>query len=198
MIAGEGGGPPRGTGLVLVGYRGTGKSTVGRIAADRTGAPFADADAELERDLGRSIRAIFEAEGEPAFREHEAATLRRLAATPGLGGGILATGGGAVLRDDNCRALRAFGLVVWLTADAETLARRLAHSRQGLADRPALTAAGTLDEVAEVLDRRLPRYRAASDVEVASAGRSVAEVAEAVIRHWDRHRFPARRGQGVG
>ena len=189
---------PRGTGLVLVGYRGTGKSTVGRIAADRTGAPFADADVELERSLGRSIRSIFEAEGEPAFREHEAGTLARLAATPGLGGGILATGGGAILRADNRRSLRAFGLVVWLTADAETLARRLAHSRQGLADRPALTAAGTLDEVAAVLERRFPLYQAASDVEVASAGRSVAEVTEAVIRHWDRHRFPARRGQGVG
>ena len=183
-----GAGPhPDAPGLVLIGYRGTGKSTIGRIIAARTHAPFADADTELERTLGRSIRAIFEKEGEAAFRAHEVAVLRGLTTDPELAGGILATGGGAILAEENRQALRNFGLVAWLTADPGTLARRLASSRQAGTDRPALTAAGTLHEVATVLSGRLPLYRATADVEVVSAGRSVHEVADEVVNLWEEH-----------
>ena len=188
--------PARGPGLVLVGYRGTGKSTIGRIVAERARCPFADADAEFERAVGRSIRAVFEEEGEPSFRLREAALVESLVDLPELAGGVLATGGGAVLAESNRRALRRFGLVVWLTADAETLARRLANSRNPLADRPALTAAGTIDEVAAVLEARLPAYRAAADVEVASAGRSVGEVVESVLELWHARPASARRFGG--
>ena len=171
-------------GLVLIGYRGTGKSTVGRIVAERSRRPFADADIELERSSGRSIRSIFERDGEPAFRALETEVLLRLAASSRLAGGVLATGGGAVLREANRRAIRQFGLVVWLTADAETLARRLSGSRHAGVDRPALTAAGTSAEVADVLEARTPIYRQVADFEVVSAGRSVFEVAESVLEVW--------------
>jgi len=176
-----------GTGLVLIGYRGTGKSTVGRIVAERTQAPFADADTVLEHAAGQSIRSIFEAEGEDGFRRREAAILLHLtAASPELTGGILSTGGGAILQETNRRAFRQFGLVVWLTADHDTLARRLARSQHASADRPPLTAEGTLEEVATVLAARTPIYREAADVEVVSAGRSVHEVADSVIEAWYR------------
>ena len=188
--------PSRGPGLVLVGYRGTGKSTIGRIVAERARSPFADADTEFERAHGRPIRAVFAEEGEAGFRLREAAPLESLVDLPELTGGVLATGGGAVLAESNRRALRRFGLVVWLTADAETLARRLANSRNPLADRPALTAAGTLDEVAAVLEARLPAYRASADVEVASAGRSVGEVVESVLELWQARANPAGRAGG--
>lgn len=188
--------PTRGPGLVLVGYRGTGKSTIGRVVAERAGCPFADADAEFERAVGRPIRVVFAEEGEGGFRLREAALLESLVDAPELAGGVLATGGGAVLAESNRRALRRFGLVVWLTADAETLARRLANSRNPLADRPALTAAGTVGEVAAVLEARLPVYRAAADVEVASAGRSVGEVVESVLGIWHARPGPAGRGGG--
>ncbi len=176
----------RGSGLVLIGYRGTGKSTVGRIVAERTRRPFADADAELERREGRTIRALFEAEGEAGFRLVETQVLADLAASPELAGGVFSPGGGAILLEANRDTLRAFGLVVWLTADPDTLARRLSRSPHALADRPALTAAGTLHEVATVLAARTPLYRATADVEVVSAGRSVHDVADSVIEAWNR------------
>ncbi len=172
------------TGLVLVGYRGTGKSTVGRIVAERTRCAFADADVELERASGRSIRSIFEVDGEAAFRAMEAEVLLDLTGSSRLAGGVLATGGGAVLLEANRRALRRFGLVVWLTADPDTLARRLSGSRNPVADRPPLTAAGTLEEVADVLAVRTPIYREVADIEVVSGGRSVFEVADSVAEAW--------------
>ena len=176
----------KGSGLVLIGYRGTGKSTIGRIVAERTQCPFADADVELERALGQSVRSVFETQGEVEFRRHETTILHQLTALPGLRGGVLATGGGAILAETNRAAIARFGLVVWLTAEPDLLARRLASSRQALADRPALTAAGTLEEVATVLLDRTPLYRAVADIEVVSGGRAVHEVADSVIEAWNR------------
>ena len=179
----------RGRGISLVGYRGTGKSTVGRIVADRLGRPFADADREVEALAGRSIRSIFEEDGEAAFRHWEARALDGLASR--LVGGVLATGGGAVLAESNRRSLRDFGLVIWLTADADTLARRLMASRRGVDDRPGLTPAGTLAEIAGVLESRTPLYREVADLVVETAGRSTESVADAVLEGWSRLLGPA-------
>ena len=125
-------GPP--AGLALIGARGSGKSTVGRLVADRLGWAFEDADEALERAAGRSIAAIFADDGEPTFRDLEERTIAALTGRSRL---VLATGGGAVLRESNRRALRRFGLVVWLDADPETLAGRLRADAGGptLADR---------------------------------------------------------------
>lgn len=167
--------PPAPGGLALVGYRGTGKSTIGRRVARAVGWQFADADLVVEARAGTSIPEIFAHQGEPAFRDLEAHVLAELT---GLRRLVLATGGGAVLREENRRRLRAFGLVVWLTAEPATLAERLRHS---YARRPALTAAGTLDEIADVLAARSPLYREVSDVAIATDGLSSAAVAEAVV-----------------
>lgn len=172
-------------GIVLVGYRGTGKTTVGRIVADRLGRAFADADREVEARAGRPIRSIFDRDGEPAFREWEARVLADLAVR--LAGGVVATGGGAILLEANRRTLRGFGFVAWLTADADTLARRLGSSRRGVDDRPALTAAGTLAEIAGVLEARTPLYREVAHAEVSTAGRDAEQVADAVLEAWARH-----------
>ena len=115
--------PARGAGLALIGYRGTGKSTVGRILADRLDRPFLDADLEIEARAGRSIASIFAEWGEPAFRDWEERTLVELTAT--YPDAILATGGGAVLRASNRELLARFGFVVWLRAEPAELARRL-------------------------------------------------------------------------
>jgi shikimate kinase len=169
-------GSPRG--VALVGYRGTGKSTVGRLVADRLGRAFVDADDALREHAGLSIPAIFERFGEPRFRDLEEEVLAALTARPG---GVLATGGGAVLRESNRQRLRDFGLVVWLSAPAEVLAGRLTADPD-LAVRPALTPAGTLGEIDEVLTTREPLYRAAAHAEVSTHGRTPEEVAEAVLR----------------
>ncbi|QDV33893.1 shikimate kinase [Tautonia plasticadhaerens] len=168
-------GSARGLGVALVGYRGTGKSTVGRIVADRLGWAFEDADEVLERRVGRPIASIFSERGEPAFRDLEAGTLRELTARSRL---VIATGGGVVLREENREVLRAFGFVAWLSARPGTIVDRL---RADPAGRPALTAAGLLGEVAEVLGRREALYRELAGAEVDTEGRSPGQVAEAVL-----------------
>lgn len=176
---------PRDLGIALVGYRGTGKSTVGRIVADRLNRAFADADREVEALAGRSIRSIFVEDGEPTFRVLESKVLADL--TRSLPGGVLATGGGAILHPDNREVLRGFGFVAWLRADAETLTRRLQVSRRAVEERPALTASGTLAEIAKVLEIRTPLYREAAHASIETAGRSAEQVADAVLEAWSRH-----------
>jgi shikimate kinase len=165
-------------GLVLVGYRGTGKSTVGGLLAPRLGLPFVDADATLEARFGRTIAAIFAERGEQVFRDWEEQVLADLTAA---GPSILASGGGAVVRESNRQAMRRFGDVVWLSAEPPVLLARLGSDPEGVAGRPALTASGTLAEIADVLAARVPLYRAVADAVVATDGRTPAEVAEAVL-----------------
>jgi shikimate kinase len=163
------------TGLSLVGYRGTGKTTVGRLVAARLALPFVDADHELERRAGRSIASIFAEQGEPSFRDLEQAVLEDLSTRSGL---VLATGGGAILREPNRAALKRLGPVVWLTAPVEILARRLQGDR---ASRPPLTAAGTLAEIAAVLEVRTPLYREVADLVIDTKGRSPRRVADLIL-----------------
>ena len=140
----------RGPGLALVGYRGTGKTTVGKILADRLDLRFLDADLEIEARAGRSIVSIFAESGEPVFRDWEEHTLRELVEHHPEA--VLASGGGAVLRPANCRLLLDFGFVVWLRADPAELARRLEADLQAGTERPALTAPARLP--------RSPRFSA--------------------------------------
>src|SRR4051794_20040028 len=104
--------------IVLVGYRGTGKTTVGRLLAASLGWEFADADDLIESAAGKSIAEIFAAEGDPGFRDREAAALRELCRRDRL---VVATGGGAILRPANRELLRGAGFVAWLTAEPETV-----------------------------------------------------------------------------
>ena len=167
--------------LVLVGYRGTGKSTVGRILAERLGLAFADADVELEALVGRPIPAIFAEQGEAAFRDWEERVLSDLCARPGT---VVATGGGVVLRERNRILIKSFGFVAWLTADPEVLAGRLLADPGGLANRPSLTAVGTLGEIARVLEERTPLYRMVADAIVDTNQKTPAQTAEAVLDLW--------------
>ncbi len=168
-----------GRGIVLIGYRGTGKSTVGRILAERLGRAFVDSDREIEARSGRSIRALFAESGEPSFRDREEQTLAEL--TDGFPGAVLATGGGAILRESNRRRLRDFGFVAWLTADPVELSRRLEADPTSLAGRPALTSAGTLAEIEQVLASRSPLYAEAADVVIPTGGQTPEQAALAVI-----------------
>ncbi len=158
--------------VVLTGYRGTGKTTVGRLVADRLGLPFVDTDALVEARAGRSIPAIFAAEGEEGFRDLEREVCAGLAAAEG----VIATGGGAVLDPENVEALRRGARVFLLEGPPEELARRCAPG-----DRPALTALPPLDEVRTVLAARADAYRAAADHCVWTGCRTPGEVAGLVL-----------------
>jgi shikimate kinase len=163
--------------LTLVGYRASGKSTVGRLAAARLGWPFIDADTAVEEALGQPIRTFFAEHGEAAFREAEATALARILDEPGCL--VLATGGGAVLREGNRVLLRERGgLVVYLHAPAEVLQARLRHSAGG---RPSLTGAPVADEVPALLAAREPLYRAVATV-VIDATRPTTTVADELCR----------------
>jgi shikimate kinase len=176
--------PQNRQGLSLVGTRGTGKSTVGRILAERLVRPFLDADVELEEKLGRSIASIFAEDGEAAFRNWEEHLLSELTSAHKGKGAILATGGGAVLRETNRTALRSFGLVVWLWADPAVVVARLRADRRGLQERPALTPAGTLAEVSSVLETRTPLYREVAHAVVDTSQRAPENVVEAILELW--------------
>jgi shikimate kinase len=177
-------GGPRGPGLTLIGYRGAGKSTVGRIVAERSNRMFLDTDREIEARAGRSIRAIFAEWGEGDFRDREEQTLAHL--TAAFPGAIVAAGGGAVLRKANRRRIRDFGFVVWLTAHPAELARRLVCDPGSPAERPPLTAAGTVAEIAQVLAVRAPIYQALADTAIETGEKSPDETALTIIDHWAR------------
>jgi shikimate kinase len=178
----EGNGPPVSVSpwlLFLIGLRGSGKTTVARLLGEKLGWPWVDADDVLERRRGRSIRAIFAAEGEAGFRDREAEVLAELC---GLDRHVVATGGGVVLREANRQRLRS-GWVVWLSADVDTLWQRLQGDGSTVERRPALTVGGR-EEVVEVLRVREPLYRACADFIVPTAGRSPADVADEILAAW--------------
>ena len=164
--------------LFLIGYRGTGKTTIARLLADKLGWSWLDADAVLEERYGRTIRQIFADEGETVFRDQESAILTELSAKQDC---IIATGGGVVLRPENRERLKR-GSVVWLRAPAEVLWQRMQLDATTMERRPDL-AQGGLAEVAELLRVRTPNYEACQDFTVDTAERTPEQVAS-VIAAW--------------
>lgn len=163
--------------IALVGYRGTGKTTVARLLASRLRWDAHDSDDEIERAAGKSITEIFADEGEPAFRELEVTTIARLCQ---LDRSILSVGGGSVLRDENRAALRANGRVVWLQANPQTLLARIEQDATTSARRPNLTTRGGLDEIVHLLAVREPLYRETAHLAVDTEGKEPAQVAEEI------------------
>jgi shikimate kinase len=163
--------------LFLIGPRGSGKSTVAQLLARELGWNWLDADEELERRFGRSIRTIFETEGETGFRDKEAAVLADLCRLPRH---IIATGGGIVLREGNRALLRSSGRVVWLTADVETLWQRVQADSATTERRPPLTVGGRA-EMEEILQIREPLYRQCADFTVDTAGHTPAEIVAEIL-----------------
>lgn len=164
--------------ITLVGYRGTGKSSVARELAGRLGLTAVDADAEIERRAGRNIREIFAEQGEPAFRALERTVMAELLSQDGL---VIAAGGGAVLNQETRRDMRVAGPVVWLQAAPQTIAARLAGDPATRDRRPALTAADPLSEIASLLAAREPLYRDVATIAVATDDRLPALIIDDIL-----------------
>tara|TARA_R110002072_G_scaffold302710_2_gene487823 strand:- start:451158 stop:451772 length:615 start_codon:yes stop_codon:yes gene_type:complete len=141
--------------LTLIGYRATGKSTLAKPLAERLGWSWVDADVELERRAGRTIRQIFDTDGESEFRRLERETLVDLLSQERL---VIAAGGGAVLNPDTRQDFRNAGPVVWLKASVDTIERRLYGDETTAERRPNLTSAGGRDEIERLLSQREPIY----------------------------------------
>jgi shikimate kinase len=138
--------------VVLVGMMGAGKSTIGRRLSLRLRLPFLDADTEIETAAGMSIPDIFEARGEPAFRDGEARVIARLLDN---GPSVIATGGGAFMREETRNRIRDKAISIWLKADAEIIMRRVKRR----ADRPLLQTADPEATVGRLISEREPTYQ---------------------------------------
>lgn len=158
----------------LVGMPGGGKSTVGRHLARALGLPFVDSDAEIERRAGMSVRAFFDAYGEDRFRDLEQEVIAELAAQPI---GVIATGGGAVLREANRRALHERTTVVYLRSTPEELFRRLRHDTQ----RPLLQVRDPLKKLKELYQTRDPLYRRTAHYVIETGRPSVSTLVNMIL-----------------
>lgn len=161
--------------VVLIGYRGTGKSTVGKIVAARLGRELFSTDAEIVKSAEQTIPQIVEQHGWEYFRDLETKMCQDLAGKDGL---VIDTGGGAILRPQNVEVLKRTGKLFWLTASVETIAKRIGSDTQ----RPSLTGTKSfIEEIQDVLRERIPKYRAAADHLIETEGKSVTQVADEIL-----------------
>jgi shikimate kinase len=158
--------------LVLVGAPGSGKSTVGALLAERWGLPFADVDASIEAQVGKSVAEIFADEGEPVFRAFEEAATAELLREPG----VLALGGGAVLSPATRAALRGYR-VVWLQVSVPQAVRRV-----GLNEARPLLLGNVRGRLVKLLNERTPLYAEVATQAVDTDGLSAVEVADRIDR----------------
>ncbi|MFL5245228.1 MAG: shikimate kinase [Gemmataceae bacterium] len=170
------------TTIFLIGYRGTGKSAVARLVAERLGWQDLDMDALIESRRGLSIREMFAQEGEAAFRRLECDLLREIAALPRH---VVATGGGVILDADNRACLQSSGQVIWLTAKPETLWQRISQDATTWERRPDLGVGG-LAEIEHLLQVREPYYRQCANFIVATDDRTPEEVAREILTQVNR------------
>ena len=144
--------------IILIGYMGSGKSTVGRKAARAVEYTFLDTDALIEQEEGMSIAKLFEEKGEAYFREKETETIKKLIAGPK--GNIIATGGGLPMREGNAELLKELGTVIYLKAETKTLLGRLS----GDSARPLLKNGDLKEKIETMLAVRGPVYEACADL----------------------------------
>ncbi|QDT25787.1 Shikimate kinase [Gimesia panareensis] len=169
--------------ITLIGYRGSGKSSVAAPLAGHCGFDWIDADDEIERVAGQSITEIFAGAGEPHFRQLEREVMQRLLAQDKL---VIAAGGGAILNAETRQEMQQAGPVIWLKADAEALAQRINSDATTGSRRPALTASSSqLEEIRTLLAQRAPLYRDAATLTIETADKTVSEIVAEIIAALD-------------
>jgi len=166
--------------LVLIGYRCTGKTTVGRILAGKLEWPLVDTDTLVQQRAGRSIKEIVAEGGWPEFRRIEREVVADVSAADRQ---IISAGGGAILDDANIRALRAGGKVVLLTCAPETIWERMKADPKTLAERPDLTDSGGIAEIRDLLDQRRDKYDAACHYRIQTDRFAPDEAAGRILAH---------------
>ncbi|ALA56816.1 shikimate kinase [Nitrospira moscoviensis] len=161
--------------VVLIGYRGTGKSTVAKALAARLGRTAVSTDAEIVKRAQRGVPEIVAEHGWEYFRDLESQICREVAARDHL---VVDTGGGAILRPANVDALKKNGRLFWLRASVDTIASRIGRDMQ----RPSLTGTKSfIEEIDEVLQERTPKYQAAADHVIETDQRSIVQIADEIL-----------------
>lgn len=159
--------------IFLIGFMGAGKSTIARCLHSHHGMEWIEMDKEIEKSEGMPISEIFRRKGEEYFRELETGLLLSLESRSNT---VVSCGGGVPLRSCNVEAMKRSGIVVFLTARPETILERVKDSH----DRPLLEGHKDVEYIAGLLSKRLERYQAAADVQIATDGRRTAEIAEEI------------------
>jgi len=167
--------------LYLIGYRGSGKSTVGPLVATMLDWPYVDTDREIENLAGQSIREIFERDGQAVFREWERTVIQAVATRCQA---VISLGGGAILDPTNCQALKTTGWTVWLDAPAGLLHERIQLDPQSPETRPRLSQHDGLAEVQQGLQQRCKLYAACADYTVKIHQLPPREIAELIVKRW--------------
>lgn len=165
--------------LFLIGYRCAGKTSVGRFLAGVLGWHFIDADSELIKEQGMTIREIVSKGGWDDFREKERTVIKKLCA---LDGYVVATGGGSVLNAENVEDMKKSGVIVWLKATPDTIKNRILNDKNTEDGRPSLTAKGFLEEIEETLLSRNLHYEHAMDFFVDTNHLGIDDICRSVIR----------------
>lgn len=167
--------------IVLIGARGSGKTSIGCRLADRLWQTFIDVDDLIVRKAGKSIREIFAEDGEPHFRDLETEVVRD---TSLLADHVIGLGGGTLMREENRRTLKEAGhKLIYLRCDPEELLRRTLADPRSVETRPALTAlGGGIEEVRHLLEQREPVYRSVMDAELDVTALSADEAVTHIAR----------------
>ncbi|MGE5380402.1 MAG: shikimate kinase [Methylocystaceae bacterium] len=169
--------------IVLIGFMGAGKTSVGRTVALKLGWSFLDTDQEIERLTGIPVHEIFRRFGEVRFRSEERLLASKVAAQKNM---VIATGGGMVQHPDNVELLKKTGILVWLRVTPEMVLRRVGRRA---ADRPLLRGKLNLDDISKLLEEREIIYRQVADVVVENENRSLDELAREIItrcQEWEK------------
>lgn len=165
--------------VVLIGYRGTGKSTVGRKIAHTLNRPFYDTDEMIQKRTGKVIKEIVEEGGWESFRKEEKKIIRKLSA---VRGSVIATGGGAVMDEGNLKILRKRGVFIWFTADVRTIIERMEKDKISHEQRPSLSKDDLYRETVNMLELRMPVYSDLADFTVDTSEKDIDEVAGEICR----------------
>ncbi len=166
--------------IVLVGYRCSGKTAVGRIIAHELGMNFADTDVLIEEDAGESIESLISKKSWDYFRNLETKLIVKVS---GEENQVIATGGGVVVNQENVKALKKNGWVVWLDAKPNVLKERMEIEQQSDNIRPSLTGSDPLAEIKEVMNARRPMYLEAGDIRIDTTRLSKSEVAALIMEN---------------
>jgi shikimate kinase len=169
--------------VFLIGYRCTGKSSVGGLLGARLGRSFIDTDSLVVSEMGISIREIVDSRGWKAFRRLECTALQQVCTADRR---VVATGGGIVLDVDNVNLMKRSGTIIWLRASPETIKSRMVQDRASEALRPALTTTNDISEIEETLIERDPLYKHAMDFSVDTDHRGIDEICDLIIGNLNR------------
>ncbi|MCP4267446.1 MAG: shikimate kinase [Candidatus Brocadiaceae bacterium] len=164
--------------IVLIGFRGTGKSTIGRLLAKHLGRDFIDSDQHIESSTGKTIKSIFEDEGEEGFRKIETDTIAELSKADNK---VISAGGGVVLKEENVRNLKDNGFLVLLEATPEIIHSRLSQDKKTTEQRPSLTDKKPIDEIKHLIAERKPAYKSTADHTINTSYVSCEDIVNEII-----------------